>query len=157
MSRGQAASQAAKAAELPVIELFPGAEDLAFATIMVELVRTNLADHPEKLREFAAMRGRVALVLEDADLAITLRFRGGRLSVYKGLHGIPDLVVRGPSSALIDLSRLPPHPRFKGLPDLRSSVTQDLVRSLRTGSLRIHGLLANLSLGLRFARVLSIY
>jgi hypothetical protein len=141
----------------PIIELFPGADELAFATIMVDLVRTNLADHPGKRREFAAMRGRVALVIEDIDLSITMRFRDGKLSVHKGLHGIPDVVIRGPSSALLDLSRLPPDPRFKALPDLRSQVTHGLFQALRGGSLRIHGLLGNLGLGLRFARVLSIY
>jgi len=141
----------------PSIEFFPGAEELAFATIMVDLLRTNLADHPQKRRDFDAMRGRVALVAEDADLAITLRFQRGRLSVHRGLHGIPDLVVRGPSSALIDLSRLPPHPRVKFLPDLRSDVARALGAALRERSLRIHGLFGNVGLGLRFARVLSIY
>ncbi len=141
----------------PTIELFPGAEDLPFATIMVDLIRANLADHPHKRRDFAAMHGRVALVAEDVGLSITLRFQRGRLSVHRGLHGIPDLVVRGPSSALIDLSRLPPHPRLKFLPDFRSDVARALALALRERSLRIHGLLGHGALSLRFARVLSIY
>jgi hypothetical protein len=141
----------------PAIEFFPGASDLPFATIMVDLIRANLADHPQKRRDFDAMQGRVALVAEDAGLSITLRFQGGRLSVHRGLHGIPDLVVRGPSSALIDLSRLPPHPRFKFLPDLGSDVARALGTALRQRSLRIYGLLGHGGLGLRFARVLSIY
>jgi hypothetical protein len=141
----------------PVIEFFPGAEELAFAAIIVDLLRTNLADHPRKRRDFAAMRGRVALVAEDVDLAITLWFRRGRLSVHRGLHGIPDLVVRGSSGSLIDLSRLPPHPRFGFLPDLGSDVAKALGAALRERKLRIYGLLERPGLGLRFARVLSIY
>ncbi|MFT3923524.1 MAG: hypothetical protein QM778_13395 [Myxococcales bacterium] len=141
----------------PAIELFPGAEELAFATIMVDLIRTNLADRPPKRRDFEAMRGRVALVAEDIGLSITLRFQRGRLSVHPGLFGIPNLVVRGPSSALIDLSRLPPHPRLKFLPDLGSDVARALGTALRERSLRIYGLLGHAGLGLRFARVLSIY
>jgi hypothetical protein len=152
----RARAKAAPVAE-PVIEFFPGAEDLAFATIMVDLIRTNLSDQPGKREDFAAMRGRVALVAEDVGLAITLRFRDGRLSVHRGLHGIPDLVVRGPSSALIDLSRLPPHPRFGFLPDFGSDVARALAKALRERSLQIHGLFGNGPLCLRFARVLSIY
>lgn len=141
----------------PAIELFPGAEDLPFATIMVDLIRANLADHPQKRRDFAGMHGRIALVAEDAGLSITLRFQGGRLSVHRGLHGIPDIVVRGSSVSLIDLSRLPPHPRFKFLPDFGSDVARALAVALRERSLRIYGLLGHGGLGLRFARVLSIY
>lgn len=141
----------------PAIELFPGADDLPFATIMVDLIRTNLADHPQKRRDFDAMRGRIALVAEDAGLSITLRFERGRLSVHRGLYGIPDIVVRGPSGSLIDLSRLPPHPRLTFLPDLGSDVARALVSALRERSLRIYGLFGHGALGLRFARVLSIY
>ena len=157
MSAAHRSRQTPPAPTEPVIEFFPGAEDLPFATIMVDLLRTNLADHPHKRGDFAAMRGRVALVAEDVGLAITLRFQGGRLSVHRGLYGIPDLVVRGPSSALIDLSRLPPHPRLRFLPDVGSEVASALITALRERSLRIHGLLGHIALGLRFARVLSIY
>jgi hypothetical protein len=141
----------------PVIEFFPGAAELPFATIMVDLLRTNVADQPRKQRDFAAMRGRVALVAEDVDLAITLRFRAGRLSVHKGLYGIPDLVVRGSSGSLIDLSRLPPHPRFGFLPDFGSDVARAVWSALRERSLQVHGLVDHPALGLRFARLLSIY
>jgi hypothetical protein len=103
------------------------------------------------------MVGRVALVAEDAQTAATLRFRAGKLSVYPGLYGIPDLVVRGPSEAMLDLSRLPMFPRLPFLPDPRSDVTRSLARALVERRLRIYGLLENLGLGLRLGRVLSIY
>jgi hypothetical protein len=141
----------------PVIELFPGADTQGFATMMVELLRTNLRDHPQKRRDFDAMHGRIALVAEDADAAVTLRFQRGRLSVYSGVYGIPDLVVRGSSASLIDLSRLPPHARLKFLPDVGSDAARALGAALRSGQLRIYGLFAHLSLGLRMAKVLSIY
>ncbi len=141
----------------PQIELQGGAENLPFAAIMADLVRTNLSDHPKKRADFAKMRGRVALVAEDVDLAITLYFQAGRLSIYPGLFGIPDVVVRGDSTGLLDLSRLPPHPRLSFLPDARSDVARSLVEALRAKKLRLYGFLGNLGLGLRFARVLSIY
>lgn len=141
----------------PVIEVFPGGPESAFAAMMAELIRTNLADRPEKARDFTKMYGRVALIAEDAQTAATLRFRGGKLSAYPGLFGIPDLVVRGPSEALLDMSRLPMHPKLPFLPDPRADVTRSLARALVERRLRIYGLLENLGLGLRLGRVLSIY
>jgi len=139
------------------IELSPSASENAFAVMMAELIRANLADHPDKARDFSAMHGRVALVAEDADTSVTLLFSGGKLSVHAGLYGIPDLVVRGPSEALIDLSRVPPHPRFSFLPDFRSDVVRSLARALVDKKLRIYGLVSHPGLGLRLSRVLSIH
>jgi hypothetical protein len=143
--------------EQPVIELFPGAEEHPFSSMMVELLRTNLRDHPSKLADFAAMSGRIALVAEDADAAVTLEFDHGRLSVRPGVRGIPDLVVRGSSGSLIDLSRIPPHPRLKFLPDVRSDAARAIGDALRKKELRVYGLLQNPGLGLRMSKVLSIY
>jgi hypothetical protein len=138
------------------IELRQGAEQNAFAVMMAELIRANLQDHPDKLVEFSAMRGRVALIAEDAKTSTTLLFRAGSLHVYGGLFGVPDLAVRGPSAALIDLSRLPSHPRLRFLPDLRSDVAHSLARALIERKLRISGLASHARLALRLARVLSI-
>lgn len=139
------------------IEIYPGAEQSAFAAMMAELIRTNLEDHPEKVRDFQRMRGRVALIAEDADTSITLHFQGGKLSVHPGLFGVPELVVRGPSEALIDLSRVPPHPRARFLPDLQSSAARSLGRALFERKLRIGGLASNVLLAFKLSRVLSIY
>jgi hypothetical protein len=140
-----------------VFELYPGVAEHAFASMMAELLATNLRDHPEKQRDFAAMSGRVALVAEDADTAVTLAFRRGKLTVYAGMHGVPDLIVRGPSDSLIDLSRIPPLARVKQLPDPRSDVTRGLVRALYERRLTLSGLTRHLPLALRLSRVLSIY
>lgn len=139
------------------IALADGAENDAFAIVISELIRQNLADHPEKREQLARMHGRVALVAEDAGTTITLRFRDGKLTVHSGLFGIPDLVVRGPAEALIDLSRLPNHPRLPFLPDFRSPVARSLARALRDRKLRIRGLPGQLGLLLKLGHVLSIH
>ena len=141
----------------PVFELYPGASDHPFATMMVELLRTNLRDHPAKLRDFAAMSGRVALVADDAETACTLCFRRGKLTVHAGIHGVPDLLVRGPSEALIDLSRIPPLAGAPQLPDPRSEVTRSLAKAVLEKRLTFNGFTRNVGLGLRLSRVLSIY
>ncbi|HEX5660973.1 MAG TPA: SCP2 sterol-binding domain-containing protein [Polyangiales bacterium] len=140
-----------------MVTLDPAAESDAFAIVISELIRQNLADHPDKKRTLAAMRGRVALVAEDAGTTITLRFRDGQLTVHSGLHGVPDLVVRGPGEALIDLSRLPNHPRLPFLPDYRSPVARSLARALWERKLRIRGLSGHVQLFVRLGHVLSIH
>ena len=139
------------------IELSEDAQDSAFAGMIATLIRDNLADHPEKQRDFAGMRGRAALVAEDAEQTITLHFRGGHLMVHAGLYGIPDVMVRGSAEALIDLSRIPPHRYLPFLPDPRSTVVRGLARQLVERRLRITGLTAHPVFGLRLTRVLSIY
>ncbi len=139
------------------IELSATAEESPFALMIAQLLRENLADHPAKQRDFAAMKGRVALVAADVSATITLHFVGGRARVHAGYHGVPDLVVSGPSEALIDLSRVPNDPRLPFLPDLRSPVVHALARALYQRKLRVRGLRAHPLLGLRLARILSIH
>jgi hypothetical protein len=141
----------------PVIELYPGAEDSPFAQMMLTLLRQNIADDPKKLAAFSRMHGRVALIAEDLDAAVTLRFGAGKLCVYRGIHGIPDLAIRGDSDALVDLTRLPPHARLRRLPDLRSDPARALWRALRARTLRIHGLFSHAALAVRFSQVMSVY
>jgi hypothetical protein len=141
----------------PVLELYPGVSEHGFASMMAELLRTNLQDHPAKIGDFVAMKGRVALVAEDAETAVTLIFMAGKLRVYAGVHGVPDLVIRGSSEALIDLSRIPPLSRLPALPDPRSDITRSLVRALMEKRLRVVGGLRRPGLLLRLGRILSIY
>src|SRR5688572_29937151 len=110
----------------PVIELYPGAEDSPFASMMVALLRANLSEKPAKMADFSRMRGRVSLVAEDIDAAVTLRFVRGKLAVFPGIFGIPDLAIRGTSDALVDMSRIPPHAKWK-IPDLTSAPAKALL------------------------------
>jgi hypothetical protein len=144
-------------ASAPVLELYPGVSEHGFASMMAELLRTNLQDRPHKVRDFAAMKGRVALVAEDAETAVTLVFMGGKLRVHPEVYGVPDLVIRGSSEALIDLSRIPPLERLPALPDPRSDIVRSLGRALRERRLTVTGGLRRPGLLLRLGRVLSIY
>lgn len=142
---------------LPVIELYPGAEDSPFASMMVQLLRQNVLDHAAKLADFALMSGRVSLVAEDIDAAVTLIFDRGKLRVHRGVYGLSDVVLRGTSDALVDLSRLPPDGRFGFLPDVRSDVAKSVLRAFREKRLRVLGAAAHPMLTLRLSRVLSVY
>ena len=151
----------------PVIELAPGAEENAFATMLVDLMRQNLATKPHKKKDFDALCGTVALVADDANVALTLEFGSGRSTngasgralVHDGIKGVPDVAVRGSADAIMALSNVPLVQPF-GLPlptDAASfEVMRSMVRAAATGELRIYGMLGNVSLLSRLTRVMSV-
>jgi hypothetical protein len=156
------------------IELAPGAENNAFATMLADLVRQNLESKPHKRKDFDALDGTVALVADDADIALTLEFvaatrpRGwlrrarataGRLTLHDGIMGVPDVTVRGTADAIMALSNVPlTRPLGLPFPTDREAfeVVRSMVRATRTGELRIFGMLGNLGLLSRLTRVMSV-
>jgi hypothetical protein len=157
-SSGEASDEAA-------VELAPGAEESAFATMLADLVRQNLASKPHKRKDFDALDGTVALVADDAEVALTLEFRRGRgrrpgrLVVHAGIFGIPDVAVRGSADAIMALSNVPlTRPFALPVPTDRAAVEvlREMVRATRTGELRIYGLLGHLGLLSKLTRVMSV-
>lgn len=136
------------------IELAPGAGENGLAIMMATMMSQNLADHPDRRAAFDRMVGRVAIVAEDADVALTMELSGGRVVVHDGIVGIPDLTIRGSSEVIADMSRMESG-RF-GLPDPRGEVNRTMVAALREKKLRIYGLPAALPLLARFGKVLAI-
>lgn len=130
------------------IELAPGAEANAFAAMLADLVRQNLESKPHKKVDFSTLARdpgcTVALVADDAEVALTLEFRGGRLLLHDGIRGVPDVAVRGTSDAIMALSNVPlTRPLGLPVPTDRAGVDtlRDLVRATRTGELRVYGML----------------
>ncbi len=144
------------------ILLAPGAEDNGFAVMLSELVRQNLEAKPHKKADFDSISGSVAIVAEDAEVAITLRFASGKLTVFDGIVGIPDVTIRGTSDIIMAMSNLPSTPRL-GLPIAKrgdkeaAELVSSVFRALRSGAFHIHGGLLNAGMMMRFSRVLSVH
>lgn len=136
------------------VELAPGASENGLAVMMATMMSQNLADHPERRGSFDRLVGRVAIVADDADVALTMELGGGRAIVHDGIVGIPDLTIRGPAEIIADMSRMETG-RF-GLPDPRGEVNRAMVAALRDKRLRIFGLPGALPLLVRFGNVLAI-
>lgn len=135
--------------------LAPGAEDNGLCTMLADLVRQNLEAKPHKRGDFRALSGNVAIVAEDAEVALTMRFDGGKVTLHDGIVGVPDVTIRGPSDAIVGLSNVPLSTRF-ALPVSFGAAQRAMLRGLRDGSLRIHGALAHPSMMLRLTRVMSV-
>ncbi len=136
------------------IELAPGAGENGLAIMMATMMSQNLEDHPERRSSFNRMVGRIAIVAEDAGVALTMELTGGRVVVHDGIVGIPNLTIRGTAEVVADMSRMETG-RF-GLPDPRGEVNRAIAQALRDKQLRIYGLPAALPLLVRFGTVLAI-
>lgn len=141
------------------IDLAPGAESNAFAAMLADLLRQNLQSKPHKRKDFDALDGTVALVADDAEVALTLEFRRGRLTVHDGIKGVPDVAVRGTADAIMTMSNIPlTRPFALPIPTDRASleVLREMVRGARTGEVKVYGMLGNVRLLSRLTRVMSV-
>ncbi|MBL8611066.1 MAG: hypothetical protein JNL38_27230 [Myxococcales bacterium] len=143
----------------PDVTLAPGAEDNGFASMLCDLLRQNLEAKPHKMRDFNELHARVALVADDADVACTLDFQRGRVTVHGGVYGVPDVTIRGQSEAILSLSNLPVTTRL-GLPIPRDpdgrAVLRGLVQALGRRELSLHGAVFRLGVMSRLGRVMSV-
>jgi hypothetical protein len=143
------------------IELAPGAEENGLAMMLADLVRQNLDAKPHKKGDFEALSGTVSIVADDADVALTLRFGGGHLTIHDGIVGIPDLTIRGTSDTILALSNMPlstplalpiPSPRDKEA----MKVVRDVMTAMREGKFHIYGMAFHVPMLMRLTRVMSV-
>lgn len=138
---------------MAAIELAPGADQNGLATMLATLMAQNLADHPDRERTLARLGGRVAIVAEDADVALTIELGRARVVFHDGIVGIPDLTIRGGFEQIGDMSRME---SVGPLPDPRGEVNRAMARALREKKLRIFGLPWSLPLLLGIGEVLAV-
>jgi len=136
------------------IELDTAAENNGLAQMVAGLILQNLQENPSKRDDFARLRGKVAIVAEDAEVAMTLHFEGNMLTVYDGIEGIPDVTVRARGEDIVQMSLLPL--TRLGLPDLRADVGREILQKSQSGQVRVYGALLHVPLLLRFTRLLSV-
>lgn len=137
------------------IELVAGAEDNGLAAMVAALILQNLEDHPKKRADFAKLRGRVAIIAEDAQVAMTLDFQGNMLRVHDGIVGVPDVTVRAQSDDIVQLSLVELTRRFD-LPNLRGPAMRQVMQKSQRGTISVFGALPNLPLVLRLTRLMSV-
>jgi hypothetical protein len=145
----------------PEVTLAPGAEENGLAMMLADLVRQNLDAKPHKKPDFEALDGTVSIVADDADVALTLRFDAGRLTIHDGIVGIPDVTIRGPSDTILAMSNLPLSRRIKLPVPSRSDkeankALRGMMSAMREGKLHIYGAAFHIPLMMRLTRVMSV-
>ena len=138
-----------------VIELGVGTSDNGLALMLADLVRQNLEDKPHKQADFRKLRASIAIVAEDAGVALTLRFTGQKLVIENGVRGVPDVTVRATSDDIMNLSLVELEPKY-ALPDPRGDVMKAVFDAMKTGRVKVHGALPHVLTMLRLTRVMSV-
>jgi hypothetical protein len=131
------------------------AEENGLAQMVAGLILQNLQEHPGKRADFARLRGRVAIVAEDAGVAMTLAFEGNMVTVSDGIVGVPEVTVRARSEDIVQLSLLELIPRV-GLPNPLGTATREIFAKSQAGHVRVYGALLHIPLLLRLSRLLSV-
>ena len=126
--------------------------------MLAELLRQNLEQNPHKLTDFYALRGKFAIVADDADVALTLRFAFGHLCVLNGIVGTPDVTIRATSDVVMALSNMPVGALGLPIPsrDEQRDVVRQVASAFRAGSFRVFGVLRHFGMFQRLTRVLSV-
>ncbi len=116
------------------------------------IIQANLASRPntDSLLERPAT---YALVVTDAEVAVSLRVRPGQVTVRDGIVGRPHVTVEADALTLAGLSSVPL--RF-GLPDVLSGEGREVVRKLLTRKIRIRRMLVHPEKLARLTRLLSL-
>lgn len=137
----------------PDIVLAPGADDTALAVMLAEIIRINIESKPEKIKDFKALKARIYIHAVDAEAEITLDFAQGKLTLYSGKEGLPQIAIVTNSSTLLDLTNI----KIKGsLPYFFDQNGRAVTVKLCKGDLKIQGLVRHLFALIRLTRVLSV-
>lgn len=156
VSAGQALTQRAPGPlGEPSLRIAEGSENNGLVAMLHQLLSQNLADHPHKKRDLFRLLGRVAIVVEDAGVCLTLHFLPGVLTFHDGIVGIPDVTIRAGSSDIMQMSLIELVPRV-GVPDLRKENARAVIEAQRSGQVKMVGTLGNMPMVLRLTRLMSV-
>ena len=135
------------------IRLAAGAEEVALAGLLADLIAQNLEQNPGKWKDFQRLATSVHIMVIDAEISITLAFSGGALMVHPGSHGEPRIRISTRAELLLALCMLrvvngvlrPFHPDSRAL-----------IGNMLRGAVRISGIPRNPLQMFRFARLMSV-
>ncbi|MBC7252751.1 MAG: SCP2 sterol-binding domain-containing protein [Actinobacteria bacterium] len=134
------------------ISLGPGAEEVPLAGMLAEMLKANL-EKPEKKRDFEKLKAKVLIHAVDAEAKITMDFDRGRLTVYGGEAGKPDIAIATDSTTLLELANL----KIKyGMPWYFDETGLGVVRKLLKGDLKIKGMFTHLGALTRLTKIMSL-
>ena len=135
------------------ISLAAGAEDIGLAAMLADLIRQNLEQNPRKGTDFSRLSAAIAMVVLDAEVAITLEFSRGSLVIHGGIHGSPQLRILADAETLLALPRVR---IVAGLPHLFGPDGRGLRNGLLSGAVKINGMLRHPVTLVRFTRLMSV-
>ncbi len=136
------------------IEFTEGAEEIGLAVMLRELLAQNLEQNPHKIFDFNKLNIPIGLHVSDAEIMLTLDFRNGSLTIVNGVSGHAGLSITADSGTIMNLS----NQRIKwGLPYYFDETGKDILAAMKSGRLKVKGILRHFAALIRFSRVMSVH
>ncbi|HEY5530943.1 MAG TPA: SCP2 sterol-binding domain-containing protein [Candidatus Anoxymicrobiaceae bacterium] len=135
------------------INIAPGAEENGMAVMLAEMIKTNLGNKPERLKDFHKLNGTIWISATDAEVDMSMEFKHGALTVRDGKVGKPILVIATDSSTLLDLANI----NIKmGLPYYFDETGRMVIKKLLSRELKIKGLVMHTMALTHMTKIMSV-
>jgi hypothetical protein len=134
------------------ITLAPGADEVALAVMLSDMMRQNLESKPGRMKDFNALGLNVGIDVTDAEAQITMAFQKGKMVVHGGLVS-PDLVITTDSTSLLELGTVTI--KF-GMPYYFDKTGMMVIKKLLKREVKIKGMFMHPFALTRLTKVLSV-
>jgi hypothetical protein len=136
------------------IKVAEGAAEIGLAVMLQDLLTQNLEQNPHKLLDFYNLNIPVGLNVSDAEIKLTLEFSRGSLTIHKGIKDNAGLIITADSGTIMNLS----NQRIKwGLPYYFDETGKEIMAAMKSGRLKVKGMIRHFPTLIRFSRVMSIH
>jgi hypothetical protein len=140
-------------AGVPDIKMAPGAGEAGMASMLADMIKTNLKNKPERVKDFNKLNGIIWITADDADTDMTMDFDGGSLTVSSGKVGKPMLAISTDSSTLMDLANI--NIKF-GMPYYFDETGRMVIKKLLKKELKIKGMFTHTMALTHMTKIMSV-
>ena len=135
------------------IEFAEGTEEIGLAVMLRDLLTQNIDQNPQKISDFIKLNIPIGLHVSDVEIKLTLDFANGSLTIFNGVAGNASLSITADSGTIMNLS----NQRIKwGLPYYFDETGQEIMAAMKSGRLKVKGMLRHFVTLIRFSRVMSV-
>lgn len=135
------------------ISMAPGAEEAGMASMLAEMIKTNLKDKPDRIKDFNKLNGTIWITAEDAGVEMSMKFANGSLTVYSDKVGKPMLEISTDSGTLMDLANI--SIRY-GMPYYFDDVGKMVITKLFKRELKIKGMFPHIGALTHMTKIMSV-
>ena len=136
------------------IHLAEGSQEIGLAVMLQDLLRQNLEDHVHKQMDFNKLNIGIGLLVFDAEISLTMEFSNGRLTIHPGIKDSPGLIINADAESVMNLS----NQRIKwGLPYYFDETGREVVGAIKSGRLKIKGMIKHFPSLIRLSRIMSVH
>jgi hypothetical protein len=136
------------------IQFAGGAENTGLAVMLHDLLTHNIEQHPDKQADFEKLDIPIGLTVCDAEIALTLEFSKGVLTIHPGIEESAKLNITAESDTVMNLS----NQKIKwGLPYYFDETGREILAAIKTGRLKMKGMIRHFPSLLRLSRIMSVH